>query len=249
MVTAVIIDDEKKSRDVLKRLINETGLDVNILNEASSVEGGYSVITKESPDLIFLDVEMLDGTGFNLLEKFNSINFKIIFITAYDQYAIKAFKYSAIDYLLKPIDIDDLESAIIRVEDHLNEQENINAQVLTLLHTINQEKSIKKLIINSSSKIEVVNIDDIICCKAEESYTNLVMVNNVHLTASKPLNHFNLVLKDNENFIRTDKSCLINVDHLKSYQKDINVIKLIDGNEANLARRRKKEFLEKLESL
>ena len=116
MIRAVIIEDEKKSREVLKRLIQEIDIDVEIIGEGDSMESGFKIINKEKPELVFLDIEMLDGTGFNLLEKFEEIEFNVIFTTAYDKYAVKAFKYSAIDYLLKPIGLEELENAVLEVK-------------------------------------------------------------------------------------------------------------------------------------
>ena len=167
MITAVIVDDEIKSREVLKRLLQEVDVDLTIVGEADSVEAGFEVINKENPQLVFLDVEMLDGTGFNLLEKFDDIDFKIIFITAYDKYAIKAFKYSAIDYLLKPTGIDELENALVQIEklikrDKIVDKENFyKAQIKTLINN-NKNAGDKRLTIRGAAKIEFVDVDDIL---------------------------------------------------------------------------------------
>lgn len=248
MITAVIVDDEKKSREVLKRLIKETNLNIIIVGEADAVETGYEVIDKELPQLVFLDVEMLDGTGFNLLEKFDEIEFKVIFTTAYDKYAIKAFKYSAIDYLLKPIDIEELENAVLQANNSIDQEMAYNSQIKTLINN-NKEAGFKKLVIKSANKLTFVNVDDILYCEAEGCYTDIIAVNDNKLTASKPLKHFDSILGEYEGFFRVSKSCLINLKYIKSYNKDKECIKLENGEVITLAKRRKRDFLEKLDAI
>ena len=243
MITAVIIDDEKKSRAVLKRLIEEVQLDVVVLGEADSVEKGYEMINKELPQLVFLDVEMLDGTGFNLLEKFKKVDFKVIFITAYDQYAIKAFKYSAIDYLLKPIDIDELDSAVLKAKNSVDIEMFNDDQVKVLLGNIREEETNKRITITSASRMDFVYLNDIICCRAEGAYTEVVLMNNTKIVSSKPRKHFDAMFAGESSFYRVSKSCLISLRHVTSYKKDVEKIVLANGEEVELSRRRKKEFL------
>jgi two-component system LytT family response regulator len=248
MITAVIIDDEKKSREVLKRLIKETNTEVLILAEADSVEEGFKVLNKELPQLIFLDIEMLDGTGFNLLEKFKEIDFEIIFTTAYDKYAIKAFKFSAIDYLLKPIDIEDLEKAILRASNSIDLNMYTNSRVEVLLNSIKEEKINKKIAIKSANKIDFVIIDEIICCNAEQSYTEIILKNDRKIIGTKPLKHFESILSEGcLGFYRVSKSCLLNLNFVISYNKDNDTIELKNGLLIEISRRRKKEFLEAIE--
>ena len=253
MITAVIVDDEIKSREVLKRLLQEVDVDLTIVGEGDSVEAGFKVINKENPQLVFLDVEMLDGTGFNLLEKFDDIDFKVIFITAYDKYAIKAFKYSAIDYLLKPTGIDELENALVQIEklikrDKIVDKENFyKAQIKTLINN-NKNAGDKRLTIRGAAKIEFVDVDDILFCAAEESYSVIKMVNGSEATATKPLKYFDEILCEYENFFRVSKSCLINLKHIKSYVKTKEIIELKNGTQVELSRRRKKAFLERMDT-
>ncbi|MCO6499804.1 MAG: response regulator transcription factor [Vicingus serpentipes] len=246
MVTAVIVDDEKKSREVLKRLIEESQVDVIVLGEASSVEEGVEVINKELPQLVFLDVEMLDGTGFNLLEKFDKVEFKVIFTTAYDKYAIKAFKYSAIDYLLKPIDIEELENAVVKAKNSMDIEMFNDAQIKVLLNNIKEEETNKRITITSASRMDFVNLNEVVCCRANGSYTEVLLLNNKKIMASKPLKHFDTMFTDSPNFIRVSKSHIISLKHVTSYKKDTDVIVLEDGIEVDLSRRRKKEFLKML---
>ena len=246
MVTAVIVDDEKKSREVLKRLIEEAQMEVIILAEASSVEDGYQVINEELPQLVFLDVEMLDGTGFNLLEKFEKVEFKVIFITAYDKYAIKAFKYSAIDYLLKPIDIDELENAVIKAKNTMDIEMFNDAQVKNLLINIKEDQLNKRITITGASRLDFVNIEDIVCCEADGSYTKVALENGNKILSSKPLKHFDAMFAEDTNFFRVSKSHLVSIKHVTSYKKGAEVVVLGNELEVEISRRRKKEFLEML---
>jgi len=248
MIRAVIVDDETKSREVLKRLLQEVDLDIDIVGEGDSVESGYELITKEKPQLVFLDVEMLDGTGFNMLEKFDQVDFDVIFTTAYDKYAIKAFKYSAIDYLLKPIGIEELEDAVFEVQKGINIKLNYHAQIKALINN-SKEKGVKKLAIKGATKIDFIIVDDIFYCESEESYCTITMVDNRKITASKPLKYFDTVLADHSSFFRVSKSCLINLNSIKSFVKAKDLIELSNGFSVEISRRRRKEFLEKMEAI
>lgn len=243
MITAVIIDDEKKSIEILKKLINEINSKVNIVNHAQSVEEGFNLINREQPQLVFLDVEMLDGTGFNLLEKFTEINFQVIFITAYDQYAIKAFKYSAVDFLLKPIDIQELESAVQRASKLIEKETTSFDQIKALLNNINQENTVKKIALKSAAKYDFICSDELICILAEYNYSDLFLLGGKKITASQPLKHFEELFENNPNFFRVSRSCIISLNHIKAYHKNKEQIELINGTKVDLARRKKKEFL------
>ena len=248
MIRAIIVDDETKSREVLKRLLQEVDLDIDIVGEGDSVESGFEVITKEKPQLVFLDVEMLDGTGFNLLEKFDQVDFSVIFTTAYDKYAIKAFKYSAIDYLLKPIGIEELEDAVFEVQKGINIELNYHAQIKALINN-SKETGVKKLAIKGANKIDFIIVDDILYCESEESYCLITMVDNRKITASKPLKYFDTVLAEHADFFRVSKSCLINIKFIRSFVKSKDIIELTNGYTVEVSRRRRKEFLEKMEAI
>lgn len=246
-MTTIIVDDEAKSREILKRLLREVDLDIEIVGEAHSVESGYKIISETQPQLVFLDVEMLDGTGFNLLEKFEQFEFKVIFTTAYDKYAIKAFKYSAVDYLLKPIGLDELEDAVFEVKRGIDKEASYNLQIKTLINNIKETEK-KRLAIKSAALIDFVNVDDILYCEAAESYATVHLISGHKITASKPLKHFDSILTEQDNFFRVSKSCLINLDYIKSYIKAKDLVELNDGTRVELSRRRKREFLERMKA-
>jgi two-component system LytT family response regulator len=245
MIRAVIVDDETKSREVLKRLLQEVDLDLDIVGEGDSVDAGFEVITKEKPQLVFLDVEMLDGTGFNLLENFDEVDFNVIFTTAYDKYSIKAFKYSAIDYLLKPIGLEELEDAIFEVKKGIDIKLKYNAQIKALINN-SKEKEPKKLAIKSATHIDFITVEKIIYCEAEESYCNIALVDEQKIIASKPLKYFDTILEEDTDFFRVNKSCLININFIKTFIKTKDIIELTNGFTVEISRRRRKAFLERM---
>ncbi|MCB0400870.1 MAG: response regulator [Flavobacteriales bacterium] len=246
MINAVIVDDEQKSIAILKRLIAETGKQVHVVNQAQSVEEGYQVIKAENPQLVFLDVEMLDGTGFNLLEKFDKINFEVIFTTAYDKYAIRAIRYSAIDYLLKPIDLDDLERAIDKVEK--NRQKSLPDQELIdlLLSNMKKAPNEKRIAIKGASKIELITSNEIVFIEAESNYSELVLTDK-KIVSTQTLKQFEQLFEDDTEFFRVSRGHIVNIKHIRIYHKNREEIELTTGNIIPVSRRRKKEFLDLLE--
>lgn len=243
MITAVVIDDEKKSIDILKRLLEEINNEVIIVGEAQSVEEGYATIIEKQPQLVFLDVEMLDGTGFNLLEKFSSVTFQVIFITAYDQYAIKAFKYSAVDFLLKPVDIEELEVAVQRVKQNIEKDLGNIEQIRVLLNNIKRENTTKKIAIKSAVKYDFINSNEIVCVHAEHNYSDVFLIDGKKLTATLPLKYFEDLLENDLTFFRVSRSHIVGMDHIKAYHKNKDEIELVNGTKVDLARRKKKDFL------
>jgi len=246
MIRVVIVDDEKNSREVLKRLIWETGLEIDVVGEGDSVEGGFDVINATNPDLIFLDVEMLDGTGFGLLEKFDIINFDIIFSTAYDKYAVKAFKYSALDYLLKPIDLSELEDALQKIVDKERDGGEANVSIQALLENLTTDYPNKKIALKSANRIDFVFMNKISCLIAQGAYTDVVMNDGERILSTNPLKHFDVMFEGDSMFFRISKSCLINLNQIKTYKKNLDLVELDNGEELELARRRRREFLDVL---
>lgn len=245
MIGGVIIDDETKSREVLKFLLNELEHKITIIGEANSVQSGKSLIEEMNPDVVFLDVEMLDGTGFNLLEELPDINFKLIFITAYDNYAIQAFKYSAIDYILKPVDTDELEDAVSRVVKLIDEETSNKYQVKALLNNINSDSK-RQIAVSSANKINIINEEDIVCLLADGNYTEVIVVNDSKIISTKPLKYFNSIFDSHGDFFRVSKSSIVNKKSIKSFDKSSNTILLSNGSSLEVSRRRKKDFIDEL---
>lgn len=246
MIKAVIIDDEKDAVSFIKSLIEEYCTGIKAVGEANSAKEGYKVINELNPDLVFLDVEMPNGNGFDLLEKFDKIDFNIVFVTAYDHYAIKAIKYSAADYILKPIDIDEFTRAVNKVKDTIeNKTVPVDYQVLFE----NLKSSLPaKIAIPTSKGIEYVQTKDIIRIEADRSYSMIYLTDGNKIMVSRGLREFQELLLD-RNFFRTHNSHLINLEHVKLYAKqDGGFIRMIDNSMVALSRSKKDLFIERMKS-
>jgi len=251
LVKAVIIDDEKKSRNALTALLERYCPNVIILGEAAGVQTGKKLIREAKPDVIFLDIQMQDGSGFRLLESFDEVNFEIVFTTAFDQYAIKAIKYSALDYLLKPIIPDELIEAVRKVEEKkIIKNANINQNIDVLLGNIKSTNAeTKKIILSTAEKIHVIQVSDILRCESDNYYTNFFFTDGTKLLISKTLKENEKMLKDH-NFIRPHKSHLINIAYIKGYMKnDGGFILMSDNSKVPVSRRRKELIIETINNL
>ncbi len=241
MIRAVIIDDERLAREVMSNYLKEYCPDVEIVAEGSSVKTGYSAIRKSMPDLIFLDIEMADGKGFDLLNMFEKIDFKIIFVTAYSEYAIKAFRFSAVDYLLKPVKIDELIDAVARVR--TAERPGISTEIVSaLLSNLKGGTSRQStLIIPHLKGFEVLKVPEIIMCQADGYCTNFHIAGQRKVVSSKNLKHFDGLLED-QNFLRVHHSYLVNLDHVTGYTRQGEIL-LSEGLKAFLGDSYKTEFV------
>ncbi|MCK5171710.1 MAG: response regulator, partial [Bacteroidales bacterium] len=167
MLKTLIIDDEKNAREAIAKIAEQYCDNISIIGYAEDVESGVKAIKKYNPDLVLLDIKMPDGTGFDILQQIDNINFSTIFITAFNEYAIKAFKFSAIDYLLKPIDVDEFKSAIEKVE-KAKEQQNTKLKLDVFLENINNiSKEVKKIILKTSDSIHLINVNEILRCESD----------------------------------------------------------------------------------
>ena len=243
MIKAIIIDDEHSGRQSLQQALGQYCPDVEILQSCESPETGITAIRIQKPDLVFLDVQMPNLSGFDVLQKLSPIDFEVIFVTSYDQYAIKAIKFSAIDYLLKPVDVDDLIHAVQRARENL--QKNGKQQrYQSVLHNINYASGkIEKLAVPTLEGIDFFRTDDIIYCEADGSYTTLYMAGHQKQVISKNLKDFENLLT-NSGFCRVHNSHLINMGHIQKYIKgDGGYVILTDNHHVDISRRRKDIFL------
>jgi len=244
MIKAIIIEDEKMSRETLLRLLEKYCPAVEVVAEADGYRKGMEEIRKYHPDVIFLDIQMPDGSGFRLLEELDDVDFEIIFTTAFDQFAIKAFKYSALDYLLKPIIPQDLIEAIIRVEKKKAEKARKKSlEAIPEGIRIEEERS-QKIVLSTSEMIHVISVDDIIRCESDNYYTYFYFVDGRKLLVSKTLKE-NEELLSQHSFIRPHKSHLINIKYIKSYiRQDGGYILMTDGTRVPVSRRKKDKIME-----
>lgn len=244
MINAVIIDDEQDAREDLLYLLQKHCPQVKVTGQADSVESGIPVIDRLNPDLLFLDIHMASGTGFDLLSRLSNITFEVIFVTAYDEYAIKAFKFSALDYLLKPVRTEELIHAVTRLE--TKNRGNASERVKLLSNHSKNNKTFTEIALPSSNGIEIIHVQDIIRCEAQINYTNFILKNGRRIIVARTLKEYEELLTPC-NFIRIHKSHLINMNHVKRYiRSDGGAVVMADGAELELSRRKKEAFLEKL---
>jgi two-component system, LytTR family, response regulator len=242
MITAIIIDDEAKGRFALKQKLNDYCPGILIAGEAEDGEEGLRMIAKHHPQIVFLDIEMPGMDGFEMLKRLPEKDFHIIFTTAYDHYAIKAIKYAAFDYLLKPVDIEELRLAVARVQQQ-SAQTNTGKKLEALEQNLNSKPQLNKIAIPTLDGLLFFNINDIIHLEAQSNYTAIYFVNHSKLLASRTLKDFEELLPP-DIFFRTHHSHLINLNYIKRYIKgDGGQIEMQDGSFATVARRKKDEFL------
>lgn len=249
MYKIVIIDDEKNIQNSLKHIIDDYAHDVKVFGIAYSVISGIELIRKIKPDIVFLDIEMPDGTGFDLLEQLTSINFSLVFCTGHNGFAIKAFKYNAIDYVLKPFDIEDVVRAVEKAKENLNlKQKDITInQLLDFNKNSIQKKD--KIILKTATDVFIVKISDIYNCESDKGYTTFKFENDKKITVSKSLKEYEDVLKSH-NFIKTHQSHLVNMDYVERYRKkNGGYIVLKNGREIPISIRKKEIVLQAMENL
>ncbi len=242
---AVIVEDEEASRITLNNYLSKYCPAIEILEMADSVQSGLKAIKKHNPDVVFLDIEMPYGNAFDLLESLDEIEFEIIFVTAYRDYAIKALNLSAAYYILKPIDIDELVSAVDKIVERKKEGDS-NFHTKILMDNIKSNTiQHKKIVLPQMDGFEVVNIADIIRAEANDNYTNFHLTNGKTFLVSKTLKHFDDLLCEFD-FIRTHKSHLVNLQYITKYIKGKGgQVRMIDDSYVDVSSTRKKELLER----
>lgn len=246
-ITALIVDDEATSRNVLKKLLQIEKNNVKVLDVAADVEEAYVKILAYKPQLVFLDIQMPKSNGFNLLKKFDEVPFEVIFVTSFDKYAINAIKFSALDYLLKPIEISDLKIALDKAIKAIEDKENKGALVLNLLNNLENDVAEKKIVVHSNDKVRMISEHNIVYIEGDRRYCHIYTDTNEKYTIAKYLQDFETYFSEGMPFVRISKSCLINVRHIKQYSKgEPFVIEMIGGGLFEVARRRKALVLEKL---
>lgn len=240
----VIIDDESKGRQALRNFITKYALELNLIGEADCVQAGIELIEKEKPELVFLDIQMPDGTGFDLLTQVMYDDFKLIFCTAHDKYAVKAFRFSAIDYLLKPLDPDIFTAAINKIskEDPL--------LMRSKLEVLNANKNdFSRIALHSAEGISLVNISQIIRLESSVNYTNFVIEGGTNILVSKTLKEYDEILSQ-QGFVRVHKSHLVNISHVTKYIKgEGGWVVMTDCSKIEVSRRKKEVLLNSLDSI
>jgi len=243
MIRAIIIDDEPDGREALKLSIEKYCPELAIVEMCSTADEGLISIQLNHPELVFLDVQMPYKSGFNLLEEIGEFDFEVIFVTAYDRYAIKAIKFSALDYLLKPIDIDELQNAVQKAEERIRLKGYSHHYTSLLKNVKYPSNKIEKLAIPTLEGIIFEPVDDIIYCAADGNYTMLKLKGNRKLLVSKSLKDFEMMLIDN-GFFRIHHTYLINMKHIRQYVKgDGGYVIMEENHHVDVSRRKKESFL------
>lgn len=241
-MNAIIIDDESTGRKTIRSFITKYAPKLQIIAEAESVRTGLEVIHNNQPDIVFLDIRMNDGTGFDLLERLGAITFQIIFVTAYEEHAIKAFKYSAVDYLLKPLDPDEFIASVSKLKKQ-SKLEEIEQKVELLLQNHNK---IEKIALPTLSGLNMIKICDIVHCESDNNYTNFHLIDGSKLLVSRTLKEYDEMLSTS-GFYRTHKSHLVNVSYIVEYIKgEGGIVKLENGDHVEVSRRRKDGLIQVL---
>jgi two-component system LytT family response regulator len=249
MIQTILIDDEVIGLDSMKHLIEKYCPELSVRAACQTPEEGIAAIENHKPQLAFLDIQMPHMSGFDLLQKVSPVSFEVIFVSAYDQYAIQAIRFSALDYLLKPVDTVDLLHAVARATERINKK-NSSFQYQSVLNNIRYKgRKIERLAVPSFDGIEFLNTGDIVCCKAEGSYTSVILTNFQKKLISRNLKEFENLLAGS-GFCRLHHSFLINMEHVQKYVKgDGGYVILTNNIQVDISRRRKEEFLGMLDKL
>jgi len=249
MIKIVLIEDEEKTLNNIRSVIEKYCNDVEVIGVASCVEDAVTLLEKINPDLVLSDINLPDGTCFDILEQLQEIDFKIIFITAFEEYAIKAIKFSALDYLVKPIDPKELIATINKAKKYL-ENENTNLKLKALLANVRDfSDSLKKIVLKTSNSIYVVDVQDIIRCESDSSYTKFFLKDGRKIMLSKVLKEYDELLKDS-GFLRVHKSHLINLNYIDKFNKtDGGYLIMKDSSSVPVSQRKRDTILSFFESL
>lgn len=246
MLRIAIIDDEDIARSSLRGMLEQFCEGIEVVAEADSVKTGVHTVLAHKPDLVLLDIQMRDGTGFDLLEMLPEIPFTVIFVTAYDQYALKAFEFSASGYLLKPVGLEALGKAVQQVQD--NQSRENDALLRSQFLKGQSEERFRKIILPTQNGLEIVSLSQIIRCEGDNSYTTFHLDGGKKIIISKTLKVYEELLSEH-GFVRIYVSHLINLEHVKLVRQGRGgEVELIDGNVLPIARNRRKDLISKLEA-
>ncbi len=247
MKKALIIDDEQRTRELIAKMIESFDLGIEAIPRGENVKSGLEAIQEIQPDIVFLDIQMPDGTGFDLLKAVPNKNFEVIFITAHEEFAIKAIKFSALDYILKPVDPDELKAAIERALDTMKNGSSSN-QFEALQQNI-QPNQKRRLVLKTQESVHVVDLDNIIRCEADRNYTSFFLTEGKKILVSRTLKDYETLLSGH-NFLRVQQSHLVNLNFVDRYDKgNGGAVVMKDGSSVPLSPAKRDVFFQILENL
>lgn len=243
MIKAIIVDDESRARETIAEMLKIYCKNVMVIDQAVDVKSGLRSIKKYDPDLVLLDIKMPDGTGFDLVRQLERINFKIIFITAFEEYAIKAFKFSALDYLLKPVHPEELVMAIEKVSNSLKIENTANRidDFITYMENFRRFGYGQKILLKTIDNVYVVDSDEIISVESEDNYSRFHLVGQDDIIVSGSIKQYINLLKEH-NFYRVHNTFMINPRHVKRYVRDESTCIMSDGSEIPISYRKREQL-------
>ena len=243
----VIIDDETRTRSLLKKMINNSDHPLEVVGDADSVSEGLLAIQKHKPDIVLLDIQMPDGSGFDVLDRVAKRNFEVIFVTAHQEFAIRAIKFSALDYILKPVEIEELDSALGNAIDTIQTKSDLSVKYETLLDNLKNDN--KRIVISTKSSMYVLPIKDIVHCQSDRNYTYFFLSDGRKIFTSRTLKDYEDIL-GLPDFIRCHRSHLINLNYIERYdRREGGTIILKDGTDIPLSRLSRQRFMDVLDGL
>ena len=251
MIRTVLIDDETRLLSSLQTMLKRNCPQLDVVALCRSADEALIKIKESDPELVFLDIAMPGKDGFALLNEIGDIHFRIIFVSAHDEYSLRAFKFSTVDYLLKPVDEDELVAAVKKAEQTILQEHSLRKSIEALMHNLKPQKNTqeKKLCLATLTGFHVVNLSDIVYCEAEGPYTNFYLLDDKKICVSRPLADYELLLSDDD-FLRVHKSFLINLHHTREYRRgEGGVVILSNDVEIYVSRRKKDIFLERIKNV
>ena len=248
LIRSLIVDDEVNNRELISNLLNSFCQEISVVGSAQSVETAYKAINELKPDLVFLDVEMADGTGFDLLKLFPKVDFKVIFVTAHQEFAIEAFKFSVVDYLLKPISPANLILAVKKATESISNDELTEKYQILVNNVSESVKQKKKIVLKTMERIYSVDISDIVRMESDGNYTKVYLHDGKRIMVSKTMKEFDELLTD-VGFVRVHHSHLINMNFLFCFEKGEGHIVMKDNSTVPVSNRKKDQLLELINAI
>ena len=253
-LTALLVDDEERSRSTLQSLLTTYCPSITVVAQANSVESAKKALTTHQPDIVFLDIQMPGGLGFDLLESIQNRDFSVVFVTAHDKYGIKAVKANAIDYLLKPIDVDELRETVDKLM-KLHQERKGNTKVsdiyrqalIEVTQSFQEQRGSEKIVLPTNDGLIIENLSSIIRIESDNCYTTVVRANQKNIVLSKTIKKFEEIL-DEKRFVRLHNSHIINIEHLLKFdRRDGGFVVMSDRSTVPVSRRRHQLLLTRLE--
>jgi len=249
MIRALIVDDEKRARETVREVIKLYCPEIGQVYEADSVSAAVNQISELNPDLVFLDIELQDGNGFDVLKAIGDKKINVIFVTGREEFAIKAFKVSALDYILKPVDPDELSAAVVSATEKINAGKLSDRMDMLMKNMENMSQGIKKITLKTADSIHVINVSDIVYCEADRNYTNFHLLNGKRILVSRSLGEYEEMLPS-ETFLRVHQSFLVNAEHISRYDRtDGGFLVTVNDKSIPVSTRKKDQLIQYLSDL